>query len=124
MKKSIAAYGIIAHNDCFYTLEYMMEETEGSRSTGRLQGYNIDVFRDASPTVPVMDWRQADQDAVFKFALEAYPPKGVAASLFPDRQPTMEKYFEKAKQAGCIIRTIKECYAISNDKRYERVFDC
>ena len=124
MKKSIAAYGIIAHNDCFYTLEYMMEENEGSRTTGRLQGYSIDVFRDAPADVPVMDWRQGDQDAVFKFALDTYPPKEVARSLFPDRQPTMKEYFEKAKQAGCIIRTVKECYAISTDKRYKRDFEC
>jgi hypothetical protein len=122
MKKSIAAYGVIAHNDCFYTLEYMMEVNEGSRSTGRLQGYNIDVFRDAPPDLPVMDWRQGDQDAVFKFALHSYPPKEVAASLFPNRQPTMQEYFEKAKQAGCIIRTVQECYVMSTDKRFERSF--
>ena len=123
MKKSIPAYGIIAQNDSKYTLEYMMEENEGSRTTGRLEGYNIDVFRDASPDVPVMDWRQADQDTVFKFALYTESPKELCVSILSDKQPTILEYFEKAKQADCIIRTVKECYEISTDKRFERVFD-
>lgn len=120
MNKSIPAYGVIAANDYRYTLEYKKEVTESCTITGRLEGYNIDVFRDAPADLPVMDWRTAT-GSIVDFIFSTEPPIEVYNVNLGARL-TMNEYFEKAKTYGCTIRTVRECYEISADKRYQRMF--
>jgi len=107
MNKSIPAYGIIAQNDTRYTLEFRKEiDKDGHCTTGRIEGYSMDVFRDIPADTPVMDWREAT-GSIVQFIFKFNPPIEVWNVSLGARL-TMKEYFAEAEKYGCKIKTVKE----------------
>lgn len=119
-KTSKPCYGIIAQNGGYWTVQYHKENADGSSTTGNLQGYNVDVFRDCPADMPVIDYRTGDSDAVFRFAWDIDPPIEVRnPSRYDKTTMRLEEYLSAAEKAGATIRQVAEVYILENDKRYQ-----
>lgn len=98
-------YGIIANNGAYFTLMY--ERTEQVNNCSR-QGYDISVFEEAGDNTPIVDWRKADSNKAFQFALHTDSPIEVVNYNYGKPGPTLQEYIAKAREYGATITTAKE----------------